>query len=327
MELQGCRTCSDCARLHGEDAIGTVSGYEQFLIVEVPLPWPYAVTEANAFPPGLYAVIEEGMRRKLSYRFEAIVPDAEWSQPGLTRVIHYRLSRIDGSFDEKVSFQQGFERQEYLLPLDQVAGVAAALLYEPEHLAEYANWAVESGPVRDLLVCTQGSRDAACGHYGYPLYREIRTNWVTPTLRVWRASHIGGHRFAGTLLDFPTGLGWGYMTPAELGPLLHQSEGPVALADCLRGALAPITHWEQIAEAEALKQVGWSYLAGPRRTLLVSKELDRAEVLVESPTQRWRATVSVRGEVQSQPNTKGPLRMEKQYEVTRWEEERLDRPV
>lgn len=327
MELEGCRTCSDCARLHGEEAIGTVTGYDQFLIVEVPLPWPYAVTEAKALPPGLDVVIDEGMRRKLSFRFEAIAPDSEWSKPGLTRVIYYQLVRIDGTLDEKVHFHQGFGRREYLLPPEQVAGLTAALLYEPERLADFANWAVESGPVRDLLVCTQGSRDAACGHYGYPLYREIRDNWIEPGLRVWRASHIGGHRFAGTLLDFPAGLGWGYLTTAELGPLLRQSEGPGALAHAFRGSLAPATHWEQLAEAQAFREVGWSYLAGPRRTQLLSKGPDSTAVQVETPTRRWRATVAERGQVVSQPNTKGPLRTEKQYGITSWQEERLDQSV
>lgn len=332
MELQGCRTCSDWARLHGESAVGTVTGYDQFLIVEVPLPWPYAVTEARALPPGLYTVIEEAMRRKLAFRFEAIAPDAEWSQAGLTRIIAYKLVKIDESFDEKVSFHQGFVRREFMLPLEQVAGLAAALLYEPEHLDAFATWAVNDGPVRDLLVCTQGSRDAACGHYGYPLYREIRDHWcgpTTPGLRVWRASHIGGHRFAGTLLEFPAGLGWGYVTNAELGPLLHQNEGPGALGHCYRGSLAPVTHWEQIAEREALQQVGWPWLTGPRRTELLSQGPDSAEVLVESlsPRRRWRATVAASGQVASQPNTKGPVRTESQYSITKWQEERLDRSV
>lgn len=327
MDFLGCRTCSDCARLHGEDAIGTVSGYEQFLIVEVPLPWPHAVTEAKALPPGLYAVIDEGMRRKRSYRFEAIAPDPEWSQPGLTRVIHYQLVKIDAGFDAKVSFHQGFARREYLLPLAQVAGVAAALLYEPERLDAFAQWAVGEGPVRDLLVCTQGSRDASCGHHGYPLYREIRDNWCGPGLRVWRASHIGGHRFAGTMLDFPAGLGWGYMTAAELPVLLQQSEGPGAIGHCFRGSVAPISHWEQIAEANALQEVGWDWLKSLRGTAVLNKGSDTAEVLVASPGERWRATIGLRCEIPSQPNTKGPLRTEKQYAITSWQKERSDQPV
>lgn len=327
MDALGCRTCSDCARLHGEDAIGTVSGYEQFLIVEVPLPWPHAVTEAKHFPPGLYEVIDEGMRRKLSYRLEAIAPDAEWSKPGLTRLIQYKLVKIDASFDEKVSFHQGFERREYLLPLEQVAGAAAALLYEPERLNDFAQWAVNEGPVRDLLVCTQGSRDASCGHYGYPLYREIREIWCGPGLRVWRASHIGGHRFAGTMLDFPAGLGWGYMTAAELPILLQQSDGPSAIGHCLRGSVAPITHWEQIAEAQAFREVGWDWLGGPRGTAVLDQGPGWAEVQVARPGQSWRATVGVRGEILSQPNTKGPLRTEKQYSITSWQKERSDQSV
>lgn len=331
MESLECRTCADCARQHGEQAIGTVTGFEQFLIVEVPLPWPSAVTAAKGLPPGLYAVIEEASKRKLSFRFEAIAPDAEWSQPGMTRMIQYESVRLDDSFDEKVSFRNGFRRQEYLLPTDQVAGAAAALLYAPEQLPTYAEWALAEGPTRELLVCTQGSRDAACGHYGYPLYRAIREEWCGPTnprLRVWRASHIGGHRFAGTMLDFPTGLGWGHLTEAELAPLLTQGDLD-ALVTHLRGSLAPISHWEQIAEGRALQEVGWEYLAEPRRTRLLDQGPGWAEVQVETlrTARRWRARISEQGQVVSQPNTKGPLRSESQYQITSWQEERPDHLV
>jgi hypothetical protein len=315
---EACRTCSDWSRTHGEQAVGTATGYEQFLIVEVPLPWPFAVTEAKGFPAGLVDVIAEGMRRKLNFRFEAIVPDPEWSRPGLVRVIRYQLRRVDGSLGEKVSFHQGFRRLEYLVPPEAVAPVSAALLYDWKRLDEFATWAVDSGPVRDLLVCTQGSRDASCGHYGYPLYREIREGFCDGTnLRVWRASHIGGHRFAGTMLDFPAGVAWGHVTSSELGPLLRQTEGPSA--HCYRGSLAPATHWEQIAEREALLLSGWAWLSAARRTSVIQEGPGWAEVLVEGSSRRWRAKVSEQAQVMSQPNTRGPLRSESQYAVTSWE--------
>lgn len=58
--------------------------------------------------------------------------------------------------------------------------------------------------MRDILVCTHGSRDVCWGKFGYAIYKLLRARHAAPNgLRVWRTSHIGGHRFASTLLDFP----------------------------------------------------------------------------------------------------------------------------
>lgn len=57
-----------------------------------------------------------------------------------------------------------------------------------------------------LLVCTQGHRDACCARIGRPSLDAL-LQALGPTRRhlAWEASHIGGHRFAPTLLALPTG--------------------------------------------------------------------------------------------------------------------------
>ena len=57
------------------------------------------------------------------------------------------------------------------------------------------------------MVCTHGNIDAACARFGYPIYQQLRQNYATQSLRVWRCSHFGGHQFAPTLIDFPSGRG------------------------------------------------------------------------------------------------------------------------
>ena len=58
---------------------------------------------------------------------------------------------------------------------------------------------VEAG-ARDILVCTHGARDACCGKFGYGFYVEMRGLAAVrgDGVRVWRTSHLGGHRFAPT---------------------------------------------------------------------------------------------------------------------------------
>ncbi|WP_051038395.1 sucrase ferredoxin [Gloeocapsa sp. PCC 7428] len=44
------------------------------------------------------------------------------------------------------------------------------------------------------------------------IYEKLRKEFATlENLRVWRCSYLGGHQFATTLIDFPTGQVWGHL--------------------------------------------------------------------------------------------------------------------
>ena len=57
-----------------------------------------------------------------------------------------------------------------------------------------------------LLVCTHGQRDRCCARVGMPVYQSLRSIAPDETLR---ASHLGGHRFAPTLVALPVGAHFG----------------------------------------------------------------------------------------------------------------------
>lgn len=62
-----------------------------------------------------------------------------------------------------------------------------------------------------FLVCTHGKRDACCARYGPPVCAGLTGEW---TDEVWQSSHIGGHRFAATMLCFPHGHCFGRLDAA-----------------------------------------------------------------------------------------------------------------
>ncbi|MFT7580854.1 MAG: hypothetical protein ACI9MR_002528 [Myxococcota bacterium] len=61
------------------------------------------------------------------------------------------------------------------------------------------------------LVCTHGKRDACCARYGPAVYRALGRDQGD---QVWQSSHIGGHRFAATMLCFPHGHCFGRLDEA-----------------------------------------------------------------------------------------------------------------
>jgi hypothetical protein len=67
-----------------------------------------------------------------------------------------------------------------------------------------------AGPQRLALVCTNGKRDQCCAVRGRPVAAAIAasTDWDT-----WECSHLGGHRFAATIMLLPTGDMFGWLDP------------------------------------------------------------------------------------------------------------------
>lgn len=248
--------CSAVSRAHDEDPIGSAPSHRRYLLVEVAPPWAGAIDASRRFPPVLRELGAAIAARGIPFRSIAVEPDAEYSRPGHTRAI--LLYRPDGPFAV-------YDREEFLVPDDRLGPLVAALFLRPAELPRFAPWRQGGAGVRDLLVCTHGTKDACCGKFGYPLYRTLHDRYAPAAggrLRVWRASHIGGHRFAPTLVDFPEGRYWAHLTPDALDALVRREGSPAALRRHYRGwgGLDGETKFVQIAEREILAREGWAWI-------------------------------------------------------------------
>ena len=99
------------------------------------------------------------------------------------------------------------------------------------------------------LVCTNGRRDRCCAELGRPIATALSERWPEQT---WEATHLGGHRFAGTMIGLPSG--W------TLGRLDAES----AVAACermVRGERPDEAHLRGRAGRDGVEQV--RELAGP----------------------------------------------------------------
>lgn len=82
------------------------------------------------------------------------------------------------------------------------------------------------------VICTNGKRDVCCSKYGVALYNAmIKREQHT----VWQASHIGGHRFAGTMYCFPHAICYGFLSEDDAIPVIESYSHKRILLDKLRG--------------------------------------------------------------------------------------------
>jgi hypothetical protein len=113
---------------------------------------------------------------------------------------------------------------EDLLELDVAALVAGDGRYQP-HLVTGSRF----------FICSNGKRDRSCAVHGAALYRAMAEKLGSS---VWMTTHLGGHRFAPTLLSLPNGFCYGRVHPADVAQFVALSTRGEVWLDKLRGQTA-----------------------------------------------------------------------------------------
>lgn len=265
-----CGLCSLASKRAGEDPIGSAGQFGQYLLVELPPPWPRNILEARQVPPGLKDVIGGALNAGLKFRPLFVQPDeAETREDGLTRVLH---------FVAPLRPWAQLNKREFVLPTQHVTALAAALL-RGEDLSAFAAFERDTRHIRELLTCTHGRVDAACAKFGHPVYKRLRDEFVPASqgsLRAWRTNHFGGHRFAATLIDLPSGHWWAHLEGEALAQVALRQGNVRELRRHQRGWSA-LDFWGQLAERAAFEREGWAWLACARWSETLRVEGDAGE--------------------------------------------------
>ena len=298
--------CNVAAQALGLDPGGYAGHFADAVLIETVLPWKRELYQAaGALPQEAIDLMALWLQRYretgvYDHRPLLIAPDPVYSQPGYRRVIYYE--RPSGLFAR-------YTQQEYLIP-EEDAGLLLWALFEakailPQFDAYRVN--LDRAP-RDILICTHGTIDVACAKFGYPLYRHLRDTYANDHLRVWRVSHFGGHVFAPTLMDMPTGHYWAYIGDAQAAQLI-QRQGDVAnLRGHYRGWAGVPDGFAQVAERELWQRRGWAWFDEAKTGEVLAQDSDP-----EKPT--W-ADVRLTHEPAAGPITTHTLHVE----VAQWVE-------
>ena len=117
-------------------------------------------------------------------------------------------------------------------------------LLEPAGARHHPKAILESRP--QIWVCTHGKRDRCCAKFGRALYDALLP--LAPH-DVWQSSHLGGHRFAPTLVTMPDGLCFGHVSPDEAESFWSAYQrNEIPRLDRLRGQVS-YTAEQQVADA------------------------------------------------------------------------------
>lgn len=188
--------------------------------------------------------------------------------------------------------------------------VTTALLDDVRDLPDLAPADLQpyAGPL--WLVCTNGRRDLCCAESGRPVATALASRWPEAT---WETTHLGGHRFAGTLLALPSGVTLGRLDPHTAVEACRELEHGRLPLDRTRG-VAGRPGPAQVAELFVRRELGLTGLGE-----VTTEGADGDRVVVRAGAERYDVTVSTAtGEPRRQSCADLSTKPAQVYAVTRW---------
>jgi hypothetical protein len=221
----GWRPCSDLSLERADPLRGTAGRGERWLLVEVDGGWGKHAFLSSRLDPTLadrfVTHVERAGIRTLAIRRTGLRADQRraqrtWSwafvdaRPGHEQI---RWGSVDDPADLLA------------LPLDGSAGVPS------------------DQPV--LCVCTHARHDQCCAVRGRPVVEALADAYPEQT---WECSHLGGDRFAATMVVFPEALLFGRVEAADATRLVERYRQGLVDVRTFRGR-ASLTNVEQAAQS------------------------------------------------------------------------------
>ena len=197
--------CADTSRAANEELLGTApEGVRTWLLLEFPGHWGTRPLQDSALPDNLKQGIAEALDTVPGTRFQ-LVRRADSPRGGPVRLLVAHSENPRAAI-----WQLALPALAALADLDLPAWLRGD---RPETARE------AKGPL--YLVCIHGGRDACCARSGAPT--AIALEKVAPG-RVWRSSHLGGHRFAAVVVTLPFGLALGRLDASQARGLTEARE-------------------------------------------------------------------------------------------------------
>jgi hypothetical protein len=221
--------CSTASRSIEEPLTATASPGSRWLLVEVAGAWGWnAFTDSPVLDPRIGRALAQATHRA-GVRLLAI------RRPGRARgPVRWRWALVDSrAGSEEVRWGEAATAEDLLqVPLDGSAGAPSA---EPL-----------------LAVCAQGRHDECCAVRGRPVAAALAEHFPEET---WECSHIGGDRFAATMILFPHALTFGRMDDHDPVRVVEEYRAGRVAAEGFRGR-ASLPRVVQAAQAAAMERTG-----------------------------------------------------------------------
>ncbi|MEO8609681.1 MAG: sucrase ferredoxin [Chloroflexota bacterium] len=212
-ELQSHQLCCEGSLEAGEPLFATASRVDVWFLLEHNAAWGAKALPESALPDNLKTFLNHNLESIPNSRFQFIKQSSVMAG-------NPRFYIVRSAPDNPAVY-------EFRLALDELLNldIPAVLAGSPQFHTNLYTASL-------FLVCTNGKRDLACARYGLPLYQAMSAHAGES---VWQTTHLGGHRFAGTMAVLPEGLYYGRVAPDDAENLVIEHRAGRIYLDHFRG--------------------------------------------------------------------------------------------
>lgn len=183
--------CRDICLERGEPLVGTGTVAERTILVAWPRgKWRVPRFESVDMSPALSQAIEAAMAADIHVALVDRVGDT-------AAVPQLQADGIVGRYDSEAGMAAAIERYTAGEPL----------VGRPDTRSV-------------ILCCTDSRRDACCARYGFATYKALRDAINPARFNLLQATHVGGCRFAASLVVLPQQQRYGRLTPEQVPDFL-----------------------------------------------------------------------------------------------------------
>ena len=223
--------CAAASQLRGDPMTGSAPVARRWVLIEHHGPWAKQPLQSEGIPREVAAQIEQAC-------------EIYHGKPLLVR----RHSRQGRESTERMwcvvdTVEQTWVRGTWSTPSDLLEVCRVLSQITPESASDAEDM---------VLVCTHATRDACCAVRGRPSAARLARAFGD---EVWECSHLGGHRFAATMLVLPDGTCYGRVDLGEAEAVVRDHRAGRVQARLLRGVTRFGPH-EQSAVAQVLLERG-----------------------------------------------------------------------
>jgi hypothetical protein len=193
-------SCSTWSLQVGEPLAGTAAAQtELFVVLEHPGPWGPKGVDDSGLPAEVVAHLVQFTKAEKRARVQLIrTPERSGAAP-----LMYLARSTPG---DSALLAATLGRIEDVVAVDLAAWAAGDVP---------AGFSAVAQPL--YLVCVHGRRDRCCAQRGMPVYSALAARVPGS---VFQTTHLGGHRFAATLLVLPEGICYGRFEASEAQALI-----------------------------------------------------------------------------------------------------------
>lgn len=226
-------------KLHVDGAGTAPPNTKYFLFVENEKPWNKNEKAMEQYPKFAFDLAQGNIK------IHFLAPDT-FSKEGYKKILFFQVDPKNVG---------NFSRKEFSVPTSQRNELITSLFENEDY--NFSKYQIIDSNIRDIFICGHMAKDYCCGTFGDALYQATKQFLLDhkdeySQVRVWQTSHLKGHKFAPTVIDFPEGRFWAHMNQDILFNQVLPIDKQSSLSHLklhIRG-LAGTNNYGQVAERE-----------------------------------------------------------------------------